>query len=176
MSASPLCLFFFVSGLTRPVLLLIAAFLSLPIRGCLLKSRTTHSSRDVVIPGLILSCGTDVAPRLPSAGTRRTFVLVFRIHPIVTPNSSGFTRLFRFFKITAYLILSESLITTASERARFGRSVLLFSSSDHSSSFLQAFGLFATGFLVLVSSGLAVDSLSRLRMSGVDLGAGCGGV
>ena len=69
-SASPPCFFFFVSGLDRPVLLPMAAFLSLPIRGCLPKSRTTHSPRDVVIPRLILSCGTGVAPRLPSAGTR----------------------------------------------------------------------------------------------------------
>ena len=47
-----------------------AAFLKLPIKGCLPKSRATHSPRDVVIPGLFLSCGTEVAPRLTAAGTR----------------------------------------------------------------------------------------------------------
>ena len=47
-----------------------ADFLRRPVGSCLPKGRTTHSSRDVVIPGLILSCGIDVESRLRSAGTR----------------------------------------------------------------------------------------------------------
>ena len=70
MLASPSCFFVFITGHAPPVLLSMAAFLRLPIRGCLTKSRATHSPRDVVIPGLFLFCGTEVAPRLSGAGTR----------------------------------------------------------------------------------------------------------
>ena len=52
-----------------------AAFLRLPIRGCLPKSRATHNPRYVVIPGLFFLCGTEVAPRLPGAGTRKMSLL-----------------------------------------------------------------------------------------------------
>ena len=71
MLASPPCFFIFVVGLTLPVLLSMAAFLRLPIRGFLPKGRAMHSPRYVVIPGLFLSCATEEAPRLPSAGTRK---------------------------------------------------------------------------------------------------------
>ena len=46
-----------------------AAFLRLPIRGCLPKCGTAHSPRYVDIPVLFFLCGTDKAPRLPGAGT-----------------------------------------------------------------------------------------------------------
>ena len=59
--------------------------------------------------------------------TRRSFELVSLIPPIVTPNSSGFMRLFTLSKIAAKLTLSEGLINTASELARFDRSVFLIS-------------------------------------------------
>ena len=65
MQASPPCFFIFVAGLTPPVLLCMAAFLRLPIRGCLPKGCATHSPRYVVIPGIFLPCGTEEAPRLP---------------------------------------------------------------------------------------------------------------
>ena len=71
MLASPPCFFIFVAGFTPPVLLFMAAFLRLPIRGCLPKGRATHSPRYVVIPGLFLPCGTEEAPRLPDAGARK---------------------------------------------------------------------------------------------------------
>ena len=66
----PPCFFVFISGLAPPVILSMAAFLRLPIRGCLPKIRATHSPRDVVIPRPFLSCGTEVASWLPGAGTR----------------------------------------------------------------------------------------------------------
>ena len=81
MLASPPCFFVFISGLAPPVLLFTAAFLRLLIRVCLPKSRATHSPRDVVIPGLFLSCGTEVAPRLPDAGTRNMQGHVRRASP-----------------------------------------------------------------------------------------------
>ena len=71
MLASPPCFFIYVAGITPPVLLSMAAFLRLPIRGCLPKGRATHSLRYVVIPGLFLPCGTEEAPRLPGAGTHK---------------------------------------------------------------------------------------------------------
>ena len=71
MLASPPFFFVFVAGLTPPVLLFLAAFLRLPIRGCLRKGRATHYPRYVVIPGLFLPCGTEVAPRLAGAGARK---------------------------------------------------------------------------------------------------------
>ena len=52
-----------------------AAFLRLPIRGCLPKSRATHSPQYVVIPGLFLPCGMEVALRLHGAGTRKMALL-----------------------------------------------------------------------------------------------------
>ena len=70
MLAFPHCFFVFIVVLAPPVLLSMAAFLRHSIRGCLPKSRTTHSPRDVVISGLFLSSGTEVASRLPGAGTR----------------------------------------------------------------------------------------------------------
>ena len=63
--------FVFVAGLSPPVLLSLAAFLRLYIHGCLLKGRATHCLRYEVIRGLFLPCGTEVAPRLPGAGTRK---------------------------------------------------------------------------------------------------------
>ena len=48
--------------------------------------------------------------------------------------------------------------------------------STHSSSMLAAFGLFSTGFCAAAASRLTVGSLSRLRVSRVDLGAGYGRV
>ena len=48
-----------------------AAFLRLPIPGCLPKGRATHSPRYVFIPGLLFPCGAEKAPRLPGAGTRK---------------------------------------------------------------------------------------------------------
>ena len=71
-----------------------AAFLRLSIRGCLPKSRATHSPRDVIILGLFLSCGTEVAPRRPGAGTRNmpfitaaevSIYLLFPAHPTGYP-------------------------------------------------------------------------------------------
>ena len=67
--ASPPCFFVFTTGLSPPVLFSMSTFLRLPITGCLPKIRTTHSPRDVVIPGLFLSSGPEVALRLPGAGT-----------------------------------------------------------------------------------------------------------
>ena len=69
MFASPLCFFIYVAGITPLVLLSMAAFLRLPIRGCLPKGCATHSPRYVVIPGLFLPCGTKEAPWLSGAGT-----------------------------------------------------------------------------------------------------------
>ena len=61
--------FYLFAGLTPPVLFSMAAFLRLPIRGCLPKGRATHSLRYMVIPGFFLLCSTEEAPRLPGAGT-----------------------------------------------------------------------------------------------------------
>ena len=41
-----------------------------PLRGCLPKSCATHCFRDVIDPGLFLSCGAEVASRLPCAESR----------------------------------------------------------------------------------------------------------
>ena len=70
MLAFPLCFFIYVAGIT-PVLLSMAAFLRLPIRGCFPKGHATHSPRYVVIPGLFLPCGTEEAPRLSGAETHK---------------------------------------------------------------------------------------------------------
>ena len=70
MLAFPPCFFFCFPGLAPPDLFSVAAFLRLPVGSCLPKGRATHSPRDVVIPGLILFFGTEVASRLRSAGTR----------------------------------------------------------------------------------------------------------
>ena len=48
-----------------------AAFLRIPIRGCLPKGRATHSPRYVVMPGLFLPCDTEEAIRLSGAGTHK---------------------------------------------------------------------------------------------------------
>ena len=44
----------------HPVLLSMAAFLRLPIRVCLLKSRATHGPQYVAIPVLFLPCRTEI--------------------------------------------------------------------------------------------------------------------
>ena len=64
-------LFVYISGLNALVSFSIAALLRLPIRICLPKSRASHSRRYVVILRLFFSCGTEVAPWLPGAGTRK---------------------------------------------------------------------------------------------------------
>ena len=58
----------------------------------------------------------------------------------------------------------------------FLRRSFLRGTSIHSSGWFEVFGLFSTGFSAANTNGVTVGSLSRLRGSGVDLGAGSGGV
>ena len=57
----------------------------------------------------------------------------------------------------------------------FGRSFFL-GITTHSSSFLEALGLFSIHFVTTGTPKRTVGSLRRLRVSGVDLAAGCGRV
>ena len=56
------------------------------------------------------------------------------------------------------------------------RKSLLAETSTHSSWCFEIFGLFSSDFLIAVASGLTVNSLCRLRGSGVDHDAGWRGV
>ena len=58
-----------------PAWTLLAVPSRLPIWGCLSKCRATHSPRNMVIPGLLVSCSAEVATRFPRAGRRSVFLL-----------------------------------------------------------------------------------------------------
>ena len=75
MLTSPPCFFVYFPGLAPPDLFSMAAFLRLPIGGCLPKGCATHSPWYVIIPGLFFHCGAEVAPRWPCAGSRGMYHL-----------------------------------------------------------------------------------------------------
>ena len=66
----PLRFFFFSCFLESIFQLSSCGFLRPPFGHCRPKSRATHCPRDVIDPGLFLSCGAEVASRLLGAGSR----------------------------------------------------------------------------------------------------------
>ena len=75
LSSSPR--FFFFSCFLESIFQLSSrGFLRPPFGGCRPKSRGTHCPRDVVDPGLVLSCGAEVASQSPSAGSRGMSFLI----------------------------------------------------------------------------------------------------
>ena len=53
-----------------------------PFWGCLTESRTTHCTRDVIDPGLLLSNGAEVIPQTPCADPRSvTLLAIFPAAP-----------------------------------------------------------------------------------------------
>ena len=68
LSSSPR--FFFFCFLESIFQLSSCGFLRPPFGGCRPKSRAKHCPRDVIDPGLFLSCGAEIASRFPGAGSR----------------------------------------------------------------------------------------------------------
>ena len=68
---------------------LFAVFSRVPVWGCLSERRATHSPRNMVIPGLLVSCGAKVAPPARSAAIRPPAIRrhVSKTQAAVTPTN-----------------------------------------------------------------------------------------